>query len=1311
MLILLCGNMNISFARQRALGSDGNELYLASGDNGTYTVGERFMFYDDQGPEANYSMNFEGWVTFVPAQEGDVVRINFEDFQVSTSHPLKVYNGKEVNDENLLYSLSGATGVIPDGFYSTSEDGALTFYFKSTTPGGNRGWIAKLSSGQPEELYINKVTTSQVESSEIVRGSKHAPIQMIAVEVEGDYNFSTLTLNELEFTSGITTNTSDITGVNLFYTGTSTGFIDDKTFGNATTTAAMKFMSEESITISKPGKYYFWLAYDVSGEAASGNVLGASMTSLKAGESIINSIEEGSLVSRSIKEGFKGVYTIGSSADADYLDFQTAVAAMENAVEGAVRFEVEAGTYPENILVSDIKGTSKEHSIVFTSKSGENNDVIITGLPAAPNGVNGIVTIANTNHVTFENMTFKPTNQNYANIIYISSVSRYFTLRNSILEANIVTSGYSGMNGVKTVALSEEGKNNDYITIEGNTIYGGYIGLYLGGTSTVKYTKERGAVVKGNTLSEQRSKGIYFYDEENTLVENNIIMNSTSTATAYAAIDLGRNRGRFVVRNNRISHSQDSYSYGIWVRSDTYGKSQDEPGLVYNNVINITNAPNSSTYGLYIDGSTQNASFYYNTITISGTAGRVCGILSNYSPENLVIKNNLFQNYTSGTVYHITNQAQLDATDFSNNVYYFEGTAFSNAWGDDLEAWITNSGEVNAIEEQAEFLSTNDLHLMSAGNLQMAVPISFIITDADNNLRHGITPTVGAYEYSNIEITSPELIEGYPKAGTITYSSIEVKTKWNQAGKLYTILKKADEAIPTADELKATTSVDVENGVEKTSSYSDLEETTEYIAYFIYESVFGLWTEVIASETITTEKQIFPLEVILDSDKDSVNPNEAVILTATVNGGLAPYSYSWKNEKNEELSTEPSATIRPTQTATYFFSVKDAQNTISEGRIIVSVKGTQEVATFENLYLAPESYWNGYNDEENSRFFSGSYSFGNYYMADWDYWSGFAYSNSTETSFDMAEFSSHQYRSVVGHGVDNSFNYGVIYSNGASIKPSNMEETILVPGTYITNNAWTYDNIINGDGMTPGAFEQGDYYKVTFKGIHADSSSSTVDYYLADFTSENEEDHYVVTDWQWVDLSSLGEVGEILISFSSSRNNSWGITTAAYACIDNFGATNPIVEPMRYTITLSASEGGNVAGEGEYEEFTVHTVTATADEGYKFVRWTENNVEVSTDADYTFVINSDRELKAVFEEASNIDKVDTNTTIYMVDYTLYLKTSLDNYTLSVYTTKGNIIYRTESAGNLEIQAGNWDKGVYIVEILSNGNKEIKKVIR
>ena len=71
----------------------------------------------------------------------------------------------------------------------------------------------------------------------------------------------------------------------------------------------------------------------------------------------------------------------------------------------------------------------------------------------------------------------------------------------------------------------------------------------------------------------------------------------------------------------------------------------------------------------------------------------------------------------------------------------------------------------------------------------------------------------------------------------------------------------------------------------------------------------------------------------------------------------------------------------------------------------------------------------------------------------------------------------------------------------------------------------------------------------------------------------------------------------------------------------------------QYNVTVSAnpSFGGTVTGGGTYNQGQSCTVTATANSGYTFTNWTENGAVVSTQANYTFTVNSNRNLVANFQ--------------------------------------------------------------------------------
>jgi Divergent InlB B-repeat domain len=69
-----------------------------------------------------------------------------------------------------------------------------------------------------------------------------------------------------------------------------------------------------------------------------------------------------------------------------------------------------------------------------------------------------------------------------------------------------------------------------------------------------------------------------------------------------------------------------------------------------------------------------------------------------------------------------------------------------------------------------------------------------------------------------------------------------------------------------------------------------------------------------------------------------------------------------------------------------------------------------------------------------------------------------------------------------------------------------------------------------------------------------------------------------------------------------------------------------------YAISTSSlpTNGGTTSGAGTFPAGTTRTVTATANAGYTFSSWTENGSVVSTSASYTFVLNGNRNLVAVF---------------------------------------------------------------------------------
>jgi hypothetical protein len=85
--------------------------------------------------------------------------------------------------------------------------------------------------------------------------------------------------------------------------------------------------------------------------------------------------------------------------------------------------------------------------------------------------------------------------------------------------------------------------------------------------------------------------------------------------------------------------------------------------------------------------------------------------------------------------------------------------------------------------------------------------------------------------------------------------------------------------------------------------------------------------------------------------------------------------------------------------------------------------------------------------------------------------------------------------------------------------------------------------------------------------------------------------------------------------------------------------TNPPVPPApNLTVAVNASpvEAGTTGGSGSYPSNSTCTVSASANPGWAFEKWTENGAQVSASVNYTFTVRSNRTLVANFVPAFNV---------------------------------------------------------------------------
>ena len=224
----------------------------------------------------------------------------------------------------------------------------------------------------------------------------------------------------------------------------------------------------------------------------------------------------------------------------------------------------------------------------------------------------------------------------------------------------------------------------------------------------------------------------------------------------------------------------------------------------------------------------------------------------------------------------------------------------------------------------------------------------------------------------------------------------------------------------------------------------------------------------------------------------------------------------------------------------------------------------QDPATFEDVQLNSNGIWQG--GSGNNVMASGGWRFTNYYMPEYMFWGGFTASNHTDLTQSGLDA---QYTAVTGCGYDGSSQYAVAYTYGAQTDVYAADgQQHTVTGCYVTNNLWAYQDMLQGGyGATPFGGTTGndpDWFKLTATGKNASGQTvGTLDFYLADYRFSNNEDDYILTTWEWFDLSPLGNVATISFSLSSSKTDYGGMVTPAYFCMDNFngGGTTPDLPP------------------------------------------------------------------------------------------------------------------------------------------------------
>jgi hypothetical protein len=189
-------------------------------------------------------------------------------------------------------------------------------------------------------------------------------------------------------------------------------------------------------------------------------------------------------------------------------------------------------------------------------------------------------------------------------------------------------------------------------------------------------------------------------------------------------------------------------------------------------------------------------------------------------------------------------------------------------------------------------------------------------------------------------------------------------------------------------------------------------------------------------------------------------------------------------------------------------------------------------------------------------------------------WGGGAWDGMTYSSVNDTTTSGYLNQHAVygdGMGIGDAGSYALHFQPYTARSMITLPVATTVEGFYANNTTYAALAMLNGEGPARSfTTSSNDWFKLTIEGLDgADASLGTVDFLLADYSVTES----IVTDWTFVDLTSLGaNVSKLAFSLSSTDNGGFGMNTPAYFAMDDL-TVSAIPEPTTITMMILSAAG------------------------------------------------------------------------------------------------------------------------------------------
>ena len=462
-----------------------------------------------------------------------------------------------------------------------------------------------------------------------------------------------------------------------------------------------------------------------------------------------------------------GTYTIdpGGSGGFNFTTLTQAVDALKCGILGPVVFNVQPGTYNEQVTIPVVAGTSATNTVTF---NGNGASIVFT---SANTNQRAGITLDGADYIRINNFIINGSAGTYGWGIQLLNGADYNIISNNTINVlNATNTAYNFLGicigGTFTTPISASNAGN-YNTISGNTITGGYYPVVFYGSSAAPYNTDN--KVFNNIVKDAYSYSIYVYGNVNGIISRNDISRPTKAAsTTTAGVFLSTGSSGMLVDKNTIHNMFDGFTAGTSIFYGIYTSGLATVGnenKITNNLIYTPNG-NGAVYGIY-NSTSPYMQAYHNTISIDdagATSGAAYGIYQTGAATGIDLRNNVISITRGGTgikrcLYFVTTTSTI--TSNFNDLYLNSPGGTNNNLGQfgttnyaSLADWKTANGSIY----DASSLS-NDPQFTNAGagnyapqNSQLdnkGTPVG-VTTDILNLSRNSVTPDIGAYEFSTL---------------------------------------------------------------------------------------------------------------------------------------------------------------------------------------------------------------------------------------------------------------------------------------------------------------------------------------------------------------------------------------------------------------------------------------------------------------------------------------------------------------------------------------------------------------------------------